>query len=203
MTRAPVLVVCAVVLTTSACRTENVFRRLDFSWNRMQVQPRYDAYEASRFFEDGTTMRAPPPGTVPYASNLGAAPELEGKVGDAYVTSIPLPIDRSLFDQGRSKFEVTCAICHGVLGDGKTVVAEYMGRRPPSLVDPAILTLPPGRVYEIVRDGYGLMPSYANHLNIADRWAVIAYLRALQRSQHAVVAELPPSVRDELARRAP
>lgn len=201
--RVPLFAVFTVAFAVSGCRTRDVFRRLDFSWNRMQVQPRYDAYEGSRFFDDGSTMRAPPPGTVQYSAGPTSRPELEGKVNGEYVTGFPVPVDGKLVERGRSAFEATCATCHGVRGDGQSPVAMYMPRRPPSLMDPAILALPPGRVYEIVRDGYGLMPPYANHLTRLDRWAVIAYVHALERSQHAVLAELPSTLRAELARRAP
>jgi mono/diheme cytochrome c family protein len=186
----------------TGCRTHDVFRELDWSWNRMQTQPRYDIYAASPFFDDGKAMRAPPDGTVPFGPNPEAAPGLDGTLNGAYVTTFPLPITRQLLEVGRSRFQITCSACHGMAGDGKTVVATYMGRPPPSLHELRIRLLPHGRIYEVIRDGYGLMPSYATHLSVDERWAVVAYVRALERSQNAVVARLPPAVAADLEREA-
>lgn len=164
----------------------------------MQVQPRYGAYAANRFFGDGMAMRKPPEGALAYSAAAEDAPCLDGRASGQYVTSFPVPIDRPLLEAGRVQFDVICAACHGVLGDGDSIVATFMERRPPSLHEPRIRELPPGRIYEVIREGYGFMPSYATHLNAKDTWAVVAYVRALQRSQHAVVARLPEFIADEL-----
>jgi mono/diheme cytochrome c family protein len=193
------VVLALAVLLLSGCRTKNVLHRLDPDWNRMQVQPRYDVYEPSDWFEDGMAMRKPPSGSVEY-SRASQEPDLAGKVGGAYITSFPIPADRSLLETGRSRFEIICASCHGTIGDGTSVVAAYMGRPPPSLHEARIRDLPHGRIYAVIREGYGFMPSYATHLTPRETWAVIAYVRALQRSQHAVVAELPQPIRSELER---
>jgi hypothetical protein len=184
----------------TGCRTEDVFRELDPSWNRMQSQPRYDDYGVSRFFADGKTMRDPPEGTIPYSDGPAKAPGLEGMVSGVHVSSFPLPVTRASLELGRSRFEVICAACHGLSGDGDSVVANYMPRRPPSLHELRILMLPNGRIYEVVRDGYGLMPAYRNHLTVEERWAVVAYVRALERSRHAVVARLPGPIAAALVR---
>ncbi len=96
-----------------------------------------------------------------------------------------------------------CAACHGLAGDGDSPVARNMAlRKPPSLHEPRIRALPAGRLYAVVRDGYGLMPSYAEELSVGERWAVVAYVRALQLSQGARLAELPPELRSEARARA-
>ena len=186
----------------TGCRTHSVLRRLDFSWNRMQTQPRYDIYASSRFFDDGMAMRDPPGGTVPFSPNGERAPGFDGTRDGAYVTLFPLPVDRNLLDVGRSRFQIICSACHGMAGDGDTVVAKYMARRPPSLHELRIRKLPHGRIYEVIRDGYGLMPSYSTHLSVEERWAVVAYVRALERSRNAVVERLPASIAAELSRNA-
>lgn len=195
--------VAAVAALATSCRSRNVLRKPDFSFNRMQQQPRYDPYASSPFFEDTKAMREPPSGTVPYSRNSALSPGMDGIVDGEYVTRFPVPITREMLTLGRSRFDGICANCHGIRGDGDTVVATYMARKPPSLHELRIRTLPHGRLYRVIREGYGLMPSYATHLEKEETWAVVAYVRALERSQHAVVARLPPEIASELARSAP
>jgi mono/diheme cytochrome c family protein len=163
----------------------------------MQRQAKYKAYQASDFFDDGLTMRAPPEGTVPYRSLLDPAVETGlGADGKPLAVS-PVPFDPALLARGRAKFEVSCAVCHGLLGDGDSQVALNMSlRRPPSLH--LYRDRPDGYIYQVVTSGFGLMPSYAHSLSVHDRWAVVAYVRALQLSQHAPVDQLPQDVRERL-----
>jgi mono/diheme cytochrome c family protein len=125
-------------------------------WSRMIDQPKLLPFAA---------MREPPAGTV--SREHVAAGELP-------------PITRALLDRGANRFAIVCATCHGVTGDGDSLVARNMQRRkPPSLHEARIAALPPARVYDIITEGYGLMPSFAGLLAPADRWAVIAYARTL------------------------
>src|SRR5690606_36884537 len=130
------------------------------------------------FFEDGMAMRLPPEGAV----ELGG-PEREE----------PPPLDRALLYRGQGRYEIFCAPCHGVDGYARTPIAADMTLRPPpSLQQPYVIARSDAHVYRVIRDGYGLMPSYAARLAPRDRWAVVAYLRALQLSQHVPIAWLPP-----------
>ena len=140
-------------------------------------------------------MRTPPEGTVPRGSDLGDPLVTEGVVNGVYADHIPIPVTRDLFARGRERFDIYCAACHGVLGDGRTVVAARMKLRPP----PSILGVAdvPGRLYGVVAQGYGLMPSYAAQLTVEERWAIVAYLRALQRSQKSSLDDLPEALRAE------
>ena len=168
----------------------------------MQRQAKVKAYQESSFYPDGLAMRAPPPGSVPH----GTVPTPEvatgrGPDGKPLPTS-PLPVDLDLLARGRSRFDITCAACHGVLGDGHSQVAMNMSlRQPPSLH--LYRDLPDGYLYQVITDGFGLMPSYASVLPVRDRWAVVAYLRALQLSQHAAVDVLPEEVRRRLPEEKP
>jgi mono/diheme cytochrome c family protein len=197
---------CAIVVALSClpgCRSRNVFRRLDFSWNRMQVQPRYDPYAGSRFFSDGKAMREPVLGTEPYSTTLVDAAIETGMSNGAYVSGFPLPVTSELVERGRAEFEIICAACHGAAGDGDSVVAGFMARKPPSFEERRLRELPNGRIYQVIGEGYGLMPAYGTHLDVRDRWAVVAFVRALERSRHAVARELPPDLAGELARSVP
>lgn len=195
--------VAATAAVAASCRSHDVVRKPDFSFNRMQQQPRYDTYASSSFFDDGKAMREPPNGTVPYSRESALGPPVDGVVDGEYVTRFPVPVTRQLVALGRSRYDSICGNCHGIRGDGDTVVATYMARKPPSLHEVRIRTLPQGRIYRVIREGYGLMPSYAAHVTKDETWAVVAYVRALERSQYAIVARLPPEIAAELARAVP
>jgi mono/diheme cytochrome c family protein len=180
-------------LLAAACA--NPLEKIDFE--RMVDQPRGKPYGASHYFVDGRVMRAPPAGAIPVERERGPAARVLGIEGAAYTESLPDRPTRASLERGRNRFEVYCAACHGVLGDGMSVVAEHMSlRKPPSLVDDPIRSYPPGRIFVVVTDGYGLMPSYAAQLSVADRWAVVAYLRALGLSAHTELASLPDPLQE-------
>jgi mono/diheme cytochrome c family protein len=167
----------------------------------MQRQPKLETYQPSADFPDGLAMRAPPEGTVPYHASLDPAVETGLGADGKPVAVSPVPVDQALLARGKSRFEVSCAACHGLLGDGDSQVALNMSlRRPPSLH--LYRDRPDGYLYQVVTRGFGLMPSYARSLSVNDRWAVVAYLRALQLSQHASVDRLPGDVRGRLEEEA-
>ncbi len=172
-------------------------------WNRMIRQPRVDAYELSPLFADGRAMRFPPSGTVPRELALPSAEAVTGFVGGrpdgGYVEAIPFPMTEEMLRRGRKHFDVFCATCHGVAGNGVTVVARNMSLRPPPSLH-AHVNVADGYLYDVITSGYGLMPSYAQELELHDRWAVVAYVRALQLSQSFPLAEAPPEVRERLER---
>ena len=183
----------AVVLL-AGCR-EKVLPEPDFE--RMIRQDKILVWEPCEFFEDGRAMQRPPEGTVARDRVTGRPEYTEGVVDGAYVEEIPLPVTVELAQRGRREFEIFCAPCHGILGDGRARVATNMTlRAPPSLVGPVARSFAPGRIFQVITVGYGLMPRYADDLPIIeDRWAVVAYLRALQRSRGVDVRALPPALR--------
>lgn len=165
-------------------------------WAGMKQQPKALPYRENHFFADDRAMRQPPPGTVPRARRGQEHLFLMGKDGPdgGYVDAIPLPLTREVLESGQHAFDIYCAACHGLLGDGTSQVARNMGLRPP----PSLLELPPypdGHYYEVVSEGYGLMPAYAEKLSPEQRWAVVAYVRALQASQRARLEDVPPEAR--------
>jgi mono/diheme cytochrome c family protein len=165
----------------------------------MQRQPKYRAYQASEAYPDGLAMRHPPEGTVPWAAAPLAAPAVATGLGPdgRPLDRAPVAPTAALLARGRARFNVTCAACHGILGDGESQVALNMSlRRPPSLH--AYRDVADGHIYRVVTNGFGLMPSYAADLSVDDRWAVVAYVRALQLSQHATLEQAPPDARRKL-----
>jgi mono/diheme cytochrome c family protein len=163
----------------------------------MQRQPKYRAYQASEAHTDGLAMRHPPAGTVPFGKLADAALATGLGPDGRPVERGPLAPTAALLARGRNRFEVICAACHGLLGDGESQVALNMSlRRPPSLH--AYRDVPDGHIFRVITDGFGLMPRYGGELSMQDRWAVIQYVRALQLSQHAALEQVPPDERRRL-----
>ncbi|WNG21673.1 c-type cytochrome [Cystobacter fuscus] len=173
---------------------------VDFQgWAGMKDQPKGLPFRENAFFADGRTMREPPPDTVPRSRRGVSRRFLTGREApDAgYVEEIPLALTREFVEGGQGSYEIYCAACHGVLGDGVSQVARNMGlREPPSLVD--LPEYADGYVYAVISEGYGLMPGYAEKLTPVQRWAVVAYMRALRESQRARLGDVPPEARERL-----
>jgi mono/diheme cytochrome c family protein len=166
----------------------------------MREQPKFLPYATASFYSDGRSMRPPPEGTVS-RENSYDDPLLRGGDADAgvFVSRIPLTVDKALLERGRNRFNITCAACHGTIGDGVSLVGEKMLLRPPpSLHSDLVKALPDGKIEEVIRVGYGLMAGYEPQLTSRDRWAVTAYVRALQASQHAPIELAPPAERQRL-----
>ncbi len=150
---------------------------------RMEVQPKYEYYESTDFFADGRAMRPPPEGTVPRERPVGNPGLSTGRANGQLVSAIPVEVDRALLTLGQKKYNIVCAQCHGVLGDGQSIVAENMALRlPPSLLE--LSGRPAGHFYAAITEGYGVMPSFSGELDTRERWAVVAYVRALQAARN-------------------
>ena len=160
-------------------------------------QPKISAYSGSDFYSDGMGMRQLPPGTVPRERITGDTGLTTGKVGANFVTTFPIKVDETLIRLGQKRFNITCGTCHGPLGDGDSIVARQMALKPP----PALMNFadrPIGYIFEVVSLGHGLMASYAAELPIKERWAVVAYVRALQLSRTATLDQAPVAERTRL-----
>lgn len=169
---------------------------------RMGDQPKYTAYEACDVCPEGTIMMQPPAHTVRRDAVIAPTDVAQGRApGGGWVDAIPMAVDAPLLVRGRSRFDIYCAACHGRLGNGISKVAENMALRPPpNLLGPPYDTYPPGRIYAVISEGFGLMRSYAVELDLRDRWAVVAYLQVLQLAQHVALSELPPDRQEEAKR---
>jgi hypothetical protein len=158
---------------------------------RMEAQAKYEYYETSEFWADGKAMRTPPEGTVPRERPVGSPGISTGRTNGALVSGIPIELNRQVLEMGQKKYNIVCAQCHGRLGDGNSVVAENMAvRLPPSLLD--LSGKPDGHFFVAVTEGYGVMPSFAGELDTQERWAVVAYIRALQRARNTQVSGQQP-----------
>jgi len=165
---------------------------------------------AAEFFPDGRMDRAPPPGVVAAAYGPAGQPLRDddhlylGKAPDgSWAKGFPasLKLDMKLMERGRDRFTIYCAPCHGAVGDGNGVTKRYGMGTTATYHDDRLRNMPEGQIYNTITNGLAPalnMPSYADKLTPADRWAVIAYLRALQRAQAGTLADVPADRRSEL-----
>ena len=183
-------------MTSAGCET---------TWmDPMEAQKKYLPYTENEFFADGRAMRPLPEGTISREQVIGSGPFREGMIAGRPVDTIPIPVTPALLAEGRKRYNITCATCHGVLGNGDSVVARKMSLRPPpSLVSGPVAAYSPGRIFQVVSLGYGLMGSYSAEIPVKERWAVIAYMQALSLSQNAPLDSAPPEVKDKLMKETP
>ena len=192
------------LLVAAGCRTEQTIVTPDPHLERMVDQPKAMAYGTAPLLPHGMTMQRPPDGTLSFESSPGPNVVSTGATDGGFAAHVPIIVDRALLETARTRFEVLCAACHGVLGDGTSVVAEQMSlRKPPSLLVPPASTDLVGEVFDTIVHGYGMMPSYRAQLSDAEAWGIVVYLQALRLAQRARVGDLPPDVRERLAEEAP
>lgn len=167
----------------------------------MDRQAKYKPQAASPFFADGRADRPLPAGVVARGDLREDDEEFAGKSSDGkFVTHFPseIKVDAQLVERGRDRFTIYCAPCHGALGDGNGITKAYGMGATPSYHDDRIRNLADGEIYNTITNGKGTMLPYADKLVPQDRWAVVAYVRALQRAQMGTVKDVPPANKSEL-----
>lgn len=164
----------------------------------MDAQPKFKTQKANPLFDDGRAMRPPVPGAV--ARGQAALDDRfhRGRDGEDWVADLPVPATAAVLERGRERYAIFCAPCHGLSGYGDGMVARRADRLqegtwtpPSSLHDATVRERPAGHLFNTITNGIRTMPAYGPQLPPADRWAVVAYVRALQRSQNAGVADVP------------
>lgn len=164
-------------------------------------QAKYEPFEANPMFYDGTSARTPPEGTIARGFLRADRSYHTGMVSDgAFTAELPMALDRPLLERGRQRFDIFCSPCHGRTGAGDGMIVQRGFKRPPAFTDPRVRSMPVGYYVNVMTQGFGQMPSYASQVPPEDRWAIAAYLRALQLSQGFPVADLSPRDREELAK---
>jgi mono/diheme cytochrome c family protein len=159
----------------------------------MSKQPRYNPMEPSRFFPDGRSVRPVVEGTVARgAYRSGQTAFYSGTENGQVVARMPVPVTPQLLSRGRERYDIYCSPCHGRLGDGQGIVVQRGFSRPPSYHIDRLRQEPDGHYFEVITNGIGHMSSYANRVAPADRWAITAYIRALQLSQSTKISDLTP-----------
>jgi mono/diheme cytochrome c family protein len=164
----------------------------------MHDQPKYRPLRESAFFADGLSARPVVAGTVPRGYLQDDELLYRGRVDGQIAEVFPFAIDAAVMARGRERFDIFCSPCHGATGTGDGMVVRRGFRRPPPLADERLRKAPPGHFFDVMTNGFGAMPDYAAQIRPADRWAVTAYIRALQLSAHATVADVPEAERAKL-----
>lgn len=167
----------------------------------MDRQPKLRPQDASTFFADGRADRPLPVGVVARGSMRADAAVYQGRaaVGD-WVRGIPsaVTVDARFLQRGRERYSISCAPCHGALGDGNGITKAYGMGATPTFHDDRLRTMAEGEIYNTITNGKGTMMGYADKVVPEDRWAIVAYVRALQRAQHGSVADVPTAHKAEL-----
>jgi mono/diheme cytochrome c family protein len=189
----------------------------------MVRQMKVRAQSPLEFFADGRGARAPIPGTVPIGYEMPHQQHLApnprpgqggahdgigfsvgtdyyhtGKMGDRWGTGLPVEVTPQLMQRGQQRFNITCAMCHGATASGNGITKQNGLATVVTLQDDRIRKMADGEIFNTITNGKNTMMAYGPNLLVADRWAIIAYLRALQRSQMAAIADVPPEHRSEL-----
>ena len=155
----------------------------------------------SKFFPDGQSSRRPPAHSVAQDNLRVDTVRFQGRNLDGTLaTEMPWPINAAVLARGRQQFLSICANCHGADGHGQGIIVRRGFPSPPSYHEPRLRQAPVGHLYDVITNGYGAMYPYANIVDVNDRWAVVAYIRVLQRSQHATRSDVPPDVQTILQR---
>ena len=175
-----------LALCLAACRSD------------MQDTPKAKTFRPSQFFDDRLTARPLVAGTVPAGGLADEEVLYNGSVNGRLVTVFPFPVTRDVLARGRERYNIFCAPCHGRTGDGNGMIARRGFRHPPSYHIYRLRNAPVGHYYDVITHGFGSMYDYADRVAPRDRWAIIAYIRALQLSQNAAIADVPESTRPQL-----
>jgi len=183
---------CAAALALAGCHED------------MYNQPRYEPLERSDFFDDERSARPLVPGTIPYGAEPATDVKHTGRDASGELTTeLPLPLNAALLERGRERFNIFCAVCHGRAGDGNGMIVQRGYRQPPTYHSDRLRGVPIGHFFDVMTSGFGAMPSYALQVPIEDRWAIAAYIRALQLSQYATVDDVPANLRAQLDKPQP
>ena len=171
----------------------------------MDNQPKFKAQSRNPMFADRRAMRPPVAGTVSRGVVLDDPIFTTGKDGDDWVEAIPVELGHELLERGRERFDIYCSPCHGLGGFGDGMVAKRADQLqegtwtpPSSFHTDLVRSRPAGHIFNTITHGIRNMPAYGPQIPVADRWAIVAYIRALQRSQHTTVDDVPPEYRAQL-----
>jgi len=188
--RAPVTLtvalVCVLACSNAGCRQD------------MHDQPKYRPFRPSALFTDGRASRPLVADTVARGHLDDDTLLYTGKAGAAFSDSLPFPASAETLRRGQERYDIFCAPCHDRVGSGGGMIVLRGYRRPPSFHIDRLRQQPAGYFFDVITRGFGAMPNYAQQIPVHDRWAIVAYVRALQLSQHAALTDVPPSERSKL-----
>ncbi len=166
-------------------------------------QPRYNPLSSSNFFTNGAGSRPLVPGTVARGHLDEDQAFYTGKIGTNLVETFPFPVTRAVLNRGQERYDIYCSVCHGRTGDGNGMIVQRGYPMPPSYHIDRLRQAPVGHFVDVITQGYGVMYSYAARVEPSDRWAIAAYIRALQLSHNAPLAIVPSGERAKLEAQRP
>lgn len=187
------LALSLVALTLLSCRGQTTDKPPVHLNQNMDFQERFNAQEENNFFADGRAMRTPVEGTIARGNLRQNSVVFEGlDENGEFVDNIPFDLNRDFLERGRNSYEIYCTVCHGGTGDGRGIVmtGNYGYVPAPTFHSERLRGLPDGEIYSAMANGVRNMPSYASQIKVEDRWAIVSYVRALQRSQYVPEAEM-------------
>ena len=180
------VVVAAACLALVGCRQD------------MHDAPSYDPLQGTAFFSNGAASRTLVANTVARGQLRTDEHLYTGKVNGQAATEFPMPITDEVMARGQERFNVYCSPCHGRTGQGDGVIVQRGFRAPPSYHEERLRNAPVGYFFDVMTNGFGAMQDYSAQVTVNDRWAIAAYIRALQLSRHATVADVPADRRGDL-----
>ena len=186
----PLAVAALCLLAATGCRQD------------MHNTPSAQPLRESHFVKGVSSARPLVEGTIARGTLQDYAAFFTGKSGAVLVDALPFPLTAEVLDRGQQRYNIYCAPCHGVSGNGDGMIVKRGYRQPPSYHVERMRTAPLGHYYDVMTNGFGAMPDYRAQVAPRDRWAIAAYVRALQLSQHAPAAEFPQEERDKLSKPA-
>lgn len=171
----------------------------------MYDQPRLEPLEKNTFFDDGRASRPLVDGVVEYGAMSPDSVYLSGKVNGELTDELPpeMTLDVALLKRGEQRFNIFCSNCHGLSGDGDGMIVLRGYRKPPTYHSDRLRGMPIGHFFDAATNGFGVMPSYASQIPVNDRWAIAAYVRALQLTQYAKLDDVPAAERQQLENEKP
>jgi len=157
----------------------------------MHDQPKYRGLRSSAFFEDGSSARPLVEGTVARGTLQEDEAFFTGKIDKVAVKELPFAVDERVLNRGQERFDIYCSPCHDRTGSGNGMIVERGYRQPPSFHLDRLRQADAGHFFDVMTNGFGVMPDYKAQIAPRDRWAIVAYIRALQLSQHAAASDVP------------
>ena len=167
----------------------------------MYDQAKYDPLEASKFFANGMASRWPVAGTVARGHLKTDLHLHQGRVKGELAKTMPFELTTEVIGSGRERYDIFCSPCHGGLGAGDGMVVRRGMKAPPSFHVDRLREAPIGHTFDVITNGFGAMYNYASRVPAHDRWAIAAYVQALQLSQNAKMTDVPETERSDLQRR--
>lgn len=194
------ILLCAVVVSVAGFRGGTSRRPPIEVFPDMDRQPKLRPQTLNSFFADGSSSRPPVPGTVARGARYEDMPANTGRIPGTtnFVETIPVPITAQLLARGQQRYQINCSPCHGALGDGNGITKKYGMVAVKNLHEPPIVRQPDGEIFNTITYGKNLMGAYGPNVPIEDRWGIIAYLRALQRSRLGTIEDVPEPLRATL-----